>query len=320
MLLVIRIFNTQRTIMNFQSLNIFIDLARSKNFGITGKKFNLSATTVARRITQLEEEIGHTLLVNTTRVFELTANGVLIFNRFNKLIAELNSEVCKANELLNEDKTPFGKLKIQLPLMLPLNSITPALPKFCSIYPDIELEVIYSNHKPNMDEDNIDFAIVNYPFDEYTNIIKHIATRQIQLCCSTKYEKNHGIPMTPEQMSQHSFVQYVDNNYLDQINQQILKLIHIKTKQEYFVRIPPLMTTNNEFHNLKMVTDGEVICNILDVSLAQLNDFVLVLGDYSVGEVKYYAIKSKNPRKQKLIRTIASFIIDQLNEYSVNAE
>lgn len=298
--------------MDLQEINIFIDVVKSKNFGITGKHFNLSPTTIARRIEKLEEDIGQQLLINTTRVFELTATGELVYNKFNKLIDSMSAEIESFSNSLTHQQ-PHGKLKIQLPMMLPINSITPIIPDFKDLYPEVDLEIIYSNQKPDLENDNIDLAIVNFPFEEYRANMQHVTTRQIKLGCSVEYQKKYGIPQTVKELKDHRLVIYIDANHHNNSHQYTLKLINNQTNKESFVDIVPFIKTNNEFHNRKMMLEGKTICNILDISLEQLDDVITVLPDYSVGEVKYYAITKRNSKKRKIITLLLEFILDSSN-------
>lgn len=293
--------------MDLQEINIFIDVVRTKNFGITGKRFNLSPTTIARKIEKFEESIGKQLLINTTRIFELTATGELVYNRFNKLIDTLNNEISIVTNTLAHDQN-YGKLKVQLPMMLPINSLTPILPDFKNQYPDIELEIIYSNQKPDLENDNIDLAIVNFPFEEYRTNMQHVITRQIKLGCSIEYQKKYGIPKTINELKDHRLVIYVDANHHKNSHQHKLKLIDQVNNKEHFVDIVPFITTNNEFHNRKMMLEGKTICNVLDISLEHLEDVITVLPNYSVGEVKYYLINNKNRHKRNITNLFIEFI------------
>ena len=57
---------------------IFLSLAKTRNFSATAAQFGLSQSSVSRRITELEEEIGAALINRTHRPIALTEEGRLL--------------------------------------------------------------------------------------------------------------------------------------------------------------------------------------------------------------------------------------------------
>lgn len=305
-----------RNIIDINNLNIFIDLIKTKNFSQTGKNFGISPTTVTRKINQLEDEIGYRLIINTTRVIELTDTGLFLFNRLNIKVNNLNDEINLIVALLNKNISTkqYGKLKLQLPMVLSLYRISPSLPKFKNLYPDIEIEIIYSNEQPDMENNNVDLALVNYPFQKYINKLTHVASKLIKLYCTKEYKIKYGTPNTLQELTNHNLVLYLGNSYPNNLSSINLNIQEINTKHEKFIEIRPLLITNNELHNYSMMLEGNVICSALENINNKSHELVHILPNYSLGEVKYYLIKGKSIQKQSIINTMADYIIDQISE------
>lgn len=302
-------------IMNINNINIFVDIVKTKSFAITGKNFGVSPTTVSRKLEHLEKEIGHKLIFNTTRIIELTTEGLILFNHLNKIVKNLNDEISIVSSILNKNpaKKQHGKLKIQLPMVLSIHSLSPFLPNFKLLYPDIDIEVIYSNEQPDMEQDKIDLAIINYPFKKYVHDFTYITCKLIKFVCTKSYEMKYGTPKSLKELAQHNLVLYLDNSYskheLSIIN---LRIKNIYTNYEQFIEIVPFLITNNEFHNYQMMLKGDIICNILENNINKSQELIPVLPDYSMGDVKYYLVKGKSLQKQFIITTMADYIMKHL--------
>lgn len=66
-------------------LKCFLSLAETKNFTTTANALFLSQQAVSKNIAKLEEELGLRLFYRTSRVVELTADGVECYQLFSKL-------------------------------------------------------------------------------------------------------------------------------------------------------------------------------------------------------------------------------------------
>lgn len=77
--------------MDFHQLNLFIEVARQKNFTRAAEKLFLSQPTVSTHIKKLEEEVGTPLLMRKEKGLELTEAGKTLF-RYAQELLETRSE------------------------------------------------------------------------------------------------------------------------------------------------------------------------------------------------------------------------------------
>ncbi|TFG11373.1 MAG: LysR family transcriptional regulator [Promethearchaeota archaeon] len=61
--------------MNIELLRNFISLTKNQSFSGLAKDLSISQSTLSHQISQLEEELGVTLIDRTTRKFNLTSEG-----------------------------------------------------------------------------------------------------------------------------------------------------------------------------------------------------------------------------------------------------
>jgi DNA-binding transcriptional LysR family regulator len=140
--------------MDINSLVIFFKIAETSSFSKAASILEIPISTISRRITKLEEDIGHKLFLRTTRKISLTKEGSELYAKakphFDKL-AFIQQE-------FNKDDEMVGEIRLTAPLEH-RNYLVPKLIEFRKLYPNINLFRHFSNDIKNMIEDSFDFAL-----------------------------------------------------------------------------------------------------------------------------------------------------------------
>jgi len=127
--------------MNLDDLKYFLALARERTMSGAGKKLRVKHSTVARRVTSLEDELG-------TRLFDRLSEGHFLTQAGENLFAHAvkieNLGVEALRELKGQDVQLEGTLKVTAPYDFFCIVIAPRLREFTEAYPDIDLEFICS--------------------------------------------------------------------------------------------------------------------------------------------------------------------------------
>lgn len=85
------------------------------------------------------------------------------------------------------------------------------MPEFLQRYPDIQLNVSFSDSISNLIEDNLDLVIrLNDPKDSSLISLKR-SDMCFCLCASPEYLKKYGTPKKPEDLNQHNCLMYSDD-------------------------------------------------------------------------------------------------------------
>jgi DNA-binding transcriptional LysR family regulator len=71
------------------SMGLFVEVVAAGSFSQAGRRRGLAASSVARSINALEDELGVRLLNRTTRKLSLTEAGRLYHERSRRIIAEV---------------------------------------------------------------------------------------------------------------------------------------------------------------------------------------------------------------------------------------
>lgn len=66
---------------NLKPIRVFLEVAEQQSFAAAARNFRMTPATVTRVVAKLEEDLGHQLLVRTTRQVSLTSHGALVAAR-----------------------------------------------------------------------------------------------------------------------------------------------------------------------------------------------------------------------------------------------
>ena len=72
-----------------RALNYFVETAEHASFSAAAKRFNVPASSVSRRIADLEAELGAQLLKRSTRTVTLTEVGNLFLHQAQEILAKV---------------------------------------------------------------------------------------------------------------------------------------------------------------------------------------------------------------------------------------
>lgn len=188
---------------NLGALNVFLRAAEMRSFTLAGQKLGISASAVSKAIVRLETRLGVRLFHRSTRTINLTPEGVLFMERCRRIICELESAEA---ELLQTQGVPKGKLRISLPS---IGTVFMAkLTEFKRMYPDIQLDIDYSDRLVDVIEEGFDAVIrTGEPADSRLMARRIGACRRV-LISSPVYFERKGTPRIPQDLNSHDCLIY----------------------------------------------------------------------------------------------------------------
>ncbi|MYM94331.1 LysR family transcriptional regulator [Duganella vulcania] len=138
------------------SMELFVAVANAKGFRRAAETLDMPNSTLSRRISELEKEIGVRLFHRSTRKVELTEAGQAYFRRCESIVAEARL----AHESLQElAERPTGTLRVSMPVDLAITYLAPSLKAFSAQYPQIDFEMDLTSRRVDLVTDGFDCAI-----------------------------------------------------------------------------------------------------------------------------------------------------------------
>jgi DNA-binding transcriptional LysR family regulator len=188
------------------SVNIFLlfmKVAEARSFVGAGQAVGLSASAIGKSISRLEDRLGVRLLHRSTRSIALTAEGTMFLERCRTIVAELEA----AEEELSHTKSrPSGRLRISLPLIS--EPFLQIVIEFKRAYPDVELDLDFTNRKVDVIEEGYDAVVRSGEVEDSRLTARRLGTYRMVAVGSPAYFKQHGRPANPAELANHACIQF----------------------------------------------------------------------------------------------------------------
>lgn len=141
---------------SLDDLRLFSAVVQARSFSAAARELGIPLATVSRRISALERRLGATLLTRSTRRVEPTDAGLLLAQRAEPALRELEGAI----ECLGEESArPRGRLRITMPADLARQCFAAPIAEFAARHPDIRLDLDLSSRVVDLIADRVDLAI-----------------------------------------------------------------------------------------------------------------------------------------------------------------
>jgi len=165
---------------SLDDLRCFCAIVKLGSFKKASESLDMPLSTLSRRIRQLEKDLQLRLLNRDAHRVTLTHTGEQYYNRYCTLFDELN---CIALDLSEDKEQPKGKIKISAPIYLGKHLLSAIFCDFLLQYPEIQLDLRFSNDLIDIEEQGIDiaFRIRNPGIDDW--VVRQLKLTRNLLCC-----------------------------------------------------------------------------------------------------------------------------------------
>lgn len=186
-----------------QAIRAFTHVAERRGFTAAAKKLGMSASAVTKSIARLEDELGTQLFNRTTRRIALTENGQEFYERCVRILAELEDAETSIRE---SSASPKGRVRMVMPFSFGRVTFVPALPRFYERYPDIILDVSFSDRAVDLIQEGFDMAVRTGELND-SRLIRRVLTKGPMLTvASPAYLAAHGRPKSPKDLARHNCI------------------------------------------------------------------------------------------------------------------
>lgn len=184
---------------------LFVEVARTKNFRRAAKALGMPNSTLSRRITAMEADLGLRLLHRTTRKIELTEAGQFYFDRCERIVEQARL----AHEAIGDFRTePAGRLRVSLPVDFATTYLAPLIAEFSRTYPAIDFELDLAPRNIDLVAEPFDVAIRMRAQPDSHLVARLLAQLRPHIYASPGYLEHAGEPVTPVDLSRHTFIDF----------------------------------------------------------------------------------------------------------------
>ncbi|ROS00251.1 DNA-binding transcriptional LysR family regulator [Sinobacterium caligoides] len=188
-----------------EDMQMFIRVVDAGGIGRAADQLGIAKSAVSRRLSELEERLGTRLIQRTTRRSSLTDFGGRYYQEAMKIVDHIAEINCEATKTATDVS---GVLRVAVPLSFGLLHLSPAIDLFTQRYPDIVIQVDFSDREVDLVEEGFDLAIRIANLKDSSLQARKISTVRHRLVASPDYLSRKGAPHSPEALMQHDILSY----------------------------------------------------------------------------------------------------------------
>ncbi|CDG11468.1 LysR-family transcriptional regulator [Serratia marcescens subsp. marcescens Db11] len=286
------------------SLDVFVRVSESRSFTAAGQQLGISASAVSKTIARLEERLSVRLFHRSTRTVNLTPEGALFLERCRRILSEVKEAEA---ELLQTRGTPQGKLRISLPSLGTL--FMPKLGDFKRRYPEIELDIDYSDRLVDVIEEGFDAVIRSGTPSDSRLVARRLGTCRKVFVGAPGYFSKVGMPRKPEDLTSHARLHYrfPSTGKLD--------VWPLGDKSEIIPERPASMVTNTLDPQVCFAEQGLGIAYLPEIAVRrqlEQGSLVTVLDDYDRENMVFHVLWPSGRHLSVKIRLFVDFVTSHL--------
>jgi DNA-binding transcriptional LysR family regulator len=188
---------------DLDNILIFVKVAQYESISRAARSLGMPISTVSRRLSVLESQLGATLVRRTTRRVSLTAQGRDYFTQCQEPLNQLQ----EAERVLTQaQKKPEGILRLSVPVVLSQGSFLTFLSGFLQSHPKVQVDLFITNLFVDLAAENVDVAIRFGELRDSSLVATRLGRSIRHVVATPKYLQNRQPPAEPGDLAQHDCV------------------------------------------------------------------------------------------------------------------
>jgi DNA-binding transcriptional LysR family regulator len=198
---------------NLDDVLIFVKVAQFESISRAARSLGMPISTVSRRLSVLESNLGVSLLRRTTRRVALTAQGRDYFTQCRDPMTLLDEA---ERALTLGQKMPEGMLRISVPVILGQTPFLDFLSGFLKAHARMRIDLFITNMFLDLVAENLDVAIRFGEMKDSSVVATRIGKSIRYVVAAPEYLKGRKPPVEPADLKLHDCVMlHARNNETD---------------------------------------------------------------------------------------------------------
>jgi DNA-binding transcriptional LysR family regulator len=187
------------------AMRVFARVVELGSFSAAALDMGVRTSAVSRAVAALEADLGAALFHRTTRRMHLTEPGATYYERARKVLLDVEGARRAA---LGMDLKPQGTLRVQAPAAFGRLHVAPQIPEFLKAYPDIRLDIAFTDVRVDLISVGADVAIRIGPMLDSSLMARKLAPHRRVVCAGPDYLARHPQIRTPDDLAEHNCLVY----------------------------------------------------------------------------------------------------------------
>jgi DNA-binding transcriptional LysR family regulator len=187
------------------ALEIFVRVVDTGSFSAVARHQRIGQPAVSKAVVQLEEWLGVSLLMRSTRSVVPTEAGRVFYERAKRTIEEADEAVEAAR---GSASGLSGKLRVSTSVCFGRLHVIPHLSTFLAEHSDLEIELVLDDRNVDLIDEGIDVSLRMGAMPDSNMTARRIAEGRRIVVATPAYLQRHGTPLSPSDLISHQAVIY----------------------------------------------------------------------------------------------------------------
>lgn len=189
--------------INLNRLAIFVALVRAGSFTAAAERLGMTKAMVSQHLARLEQELGVTLLLRSTRRMALTEAGHVFHADCERILADTEAAIVRVGK---SQETPTGTLRLTTTTDYGTAVIAPALAGFMRQHPPLQVDLVIGDQVSDLIAERFDLSIrIGWLRDSSLRAVRLGGFRQL-VVAAPAYIAQHGAPHAPAELAGHDWI------------------------------------------------------------------------------------------------------------------
>jgi DNA-binding transcriptional LysR family regulator len=187
------------------ALDIFVRVVDTGSFSAVARYQRIGQPAVSKAVVQLEEWLGVSLLMRSTRSVVPTEAGRIFYERAKRTIAEADEAVVAAR---GSASGLSGTLRVSTSVCFGRLHVIPRLSAFLVEHPHLDIELVLDDRHVDLISEGIDVALRMGAMPDSNMTARRIAEGRRIVVATPAYLERNGTPTSPGELISHQAVIY----------------------------------------------------------------------------------------------------------------
>lgn len=193
---------------NWDDLQFFLETQRAGRLSGAGKRLRMSHTTVARRLSRLERDLGVVLFERKEDGLKLTSEGQKLFAYAQKM----EDLAVTVDDLFSvSDEKITGSVRVGAPDGFGNAFLSHTLPAMQRDHPELSIELVPIPTVHKLWKREVDIAVSLDRPQTGRIVMRKLTNYELRIFASPKLISQQGMPRNRAELKRYNFVGYVDD-------------------------------------------------------------------------------------------------------------
>ncbi|MGI9373336.1 MAG: LysR family transcriptional regulator [Hyphomicrobiales bacterium] len=293
--------------MDWDKLRVFHAVAEAGSFTHAGEELGLSQSAVSRQISTLEQDLSVPLFHRHARGLILTEQGEILYRTAHDVFDKLATA---QTMLMDTKQKPSGDLRVTTTVGFGSMWLTPRLPEFHNLYPDINIQILLDDDDLDLGMREADIAIRLHRPTKPDLIQRKLFTVHNHVYASPDYIRRFGMPKSVNEIDDHCILTFgASPTYLSNIN-----WLEAIGRPENDPR-KSILKINNVYGLRRAVQTGMGVASLPDYIVGRDSNLVMIPLEVEPPSFDTYLVFPEELRASKRVTVFRDFIVSKARDW-----